>query len=249
MDMGSSDNHILLAKLKDAIKISERRIHFIGFLNESETAFAREFLSSHAASHMFWGGYDEAERTLIGFFPDYIEPNNLNFPISAITFSYRNEDILSHRDFLGSFMALGVERFSLGDILAEKGRCVTFVKKEMEEYFLTNISKIGRVGVKINQKSAFPLPELREYIEISGVVASERVDCIVALLSKTSREKSVGFIMAGAVFVNHKEVNSISYKLKNGDVVSIRSMGRFIIDELGPLTKKGRVSIKCRKCK
>jgi len=109
--MGQNEKELLLAKLADAGKRSQKRPCFLGFLNENESAFAWDFLKRGAAAGtpMFWGGYEEAERKLLGLFPDYLEPDQNLFPLMPLTFFYRKEDALTHRDFLGALMSLGVE--------------------------------------------------------------------------------------------------------------------------------------------
>ncbi|MGN0479810.1 MAG: S4 domain-containing protein, partial [Hominenteromicrobium sp.] len=92
-----------------------------------------------------------------------------------------------------------------------------------------------------------PLPAAHSFQPVSGVVASDRLDCLVALISGSSREKAAQMIAGGLVSVNHRETLSASARVAQGDTISIRRCGRFILDSLGPKTKKGRLSIKCRK--
>lgn len=238
---------LLLAKLRDSVRTAGRRPCYLGFLDESEAAFCRDFLKREPCGYLLWGGYQGAERVMAGFFPDYMEPSAEDFPIAALTFSCRPGDKLGHRDFLGAFMSLGIERSVLGDILVEEGRAVTFVRREMERYFLDNLQKIGRVGVKIAAGYQEPLPAVREYKDISGVIASNRLDCIAALLCRTSREKAARLIASGAVMVNHQEALGVDRRLEEQDIVSIRGHGKFILDSFGPLTGKGRLNVKCRK--
>lgn len=238
----------MIARLEDSIKLGKKRPCFLGFLDEAQAAFCREYLSrQREISTLFWGGHPEAERVMLGFFPDYCDPSPEAFPIVSLAFSYRKEDKLTHRDFLGSFMAQGVERPVVGDILVGEGLCVAFLRQEMGEYFFQSIRKIGRVGVKTTLSWEGPLPAAHEFRDMSGVVASERLDCLVAFLCRTSREKAAGLIGAGLVELNHRETLSVSQKTKEGDLLSIRKQGRFIIDQLGPLTSKGRLVVKCRK--
>ena len=91
-------------------------------------------------------------------------------------------------------MSLGVERSEVGDILPESGRCVVFVRSELADYFCLNLRKIGNVGVRVQEGAEMPLPLGHEFQGNFGVVASQRLDCIVALLCKTSREKASGLI-------------------------------------------------------
>lgn len=247
---------LLLAKLRDGISLSQKRPFFLGFLDEAEAASCETFLKkSRETNWLFWGGYEEAERRILGLFPDYLDsqaedfPRAELFPLVPLTFLFRESDFLSHRDFLGSFMALGIERDVIGDILVGQGRCIAFIRREMEAYFLQNLRKIGRVGVRMVSGMEGELPYQREFETLPGVVASPRLDCLVAFLCRTSREKAAGLITAGMVMRNHKEVLSVSEQLKEGDSLSVRKHGKFIIDRLGPLTGKGRLSVQCRKYK
>lgn len=241
---------LLKAQLKDGLHISQKRPFFLGFLDEAEAALCTDLLKREpGARYLFWGGYEEAERKLLGLFPDYLDPEPELFPLSPLTFQFRESDVLSHRDFLGSFMALGIQRDVVGDILVGKGTCAVFIRQEMEEYFCQNLRKIGRVGVKVVPGIREPLPIRREFVEISGVVASPRLDCMIALLCRTGREKASELITSGAVMKNHREILSVSDRVSEGDVLSVRKQGKFIIDRLGPLTAKGRLAVVCRKYK
>lgn len=241
------ERELLAKKVRDCLRISRGRPCFLGFLDEAEAAFCQDILKREAAGCLFWGGYEEAQRVMAGFFPDYMEPSPEAFPMSALTIRSRPEDGLGHRDFLGSFMALGVERGVVGDILVGEGRCVVFVREEMERYFLDNIRKIGRAGVKLSPGFEEPLPIAHTFKEMGGVVASERLDCLVAFLCHTSRGKAADMISAGLVAVNHREASGGAGKMEEGDTVSVRGHGKFIIDQFGPLTGKGRLNVKCRK--
>lgn len=238
---------LLLAKLRDSARIAQRRPCYLGFLDESEAAFCRDFLRREPAGYLLWGGYKDAERVIVGFFPDYMKPTADSFPLTALTFTYRAGDKLGHRDFLGAFMRLGIERSVIGDILVEEGRTVAFVRLEMERYFCDNLRKIGRVGVKVTAGYQEPLPDILEYKDISGVVASDRLDCIAALLCRTSREKAARLITSGAVMVNHQETIAVDQRLEENDVISVRGHGKFVLDSFGPFTSKGRLTVKCRK--
>ena len=82
---------------------------------------------------------------------------------------------------------------------------------------------------------------------MGGVIASDRLDCLIALLCHTSRERASRLITSGVVALNHQEVLELSARVNEGDIVSVRGHGKFIIDSLGPLTSKGRLTVKCRK--
>ena len=102
-------------------------------------------------------------------------------------------------------------------------------------------------GPESSGKTTLALQILAEAQAMGGVVASERLDCLVAFLAGTGREKAAQMVHAGLVSVNHRETDSVSHRVNEGDIISIRRCGRFIVDMLGPVTKKGRLSVKCRK--
>lgn len=245
-----TNDSLLEAKLQDAAKLcsSNNRPHFIGFLDEREAELTERIMKKSAfKNYMLWGGQEASERVVFGAFPDYMEPDTSAFPIVPITATFRTGDTLSHRDFLGALMAAGINRDTLGDLLVEEGRCVLFVKAEIAEYVLQQITKIGRVGVKLEKGMREPLPQGRKFSPFSAVVASSRLDCIVAAAISTSREKASTLIESGAVLLNHVETTSVSVTVHDGDKLSIRGKGRFVLDQIGPVTKKGRLSIAGRK--
>ena len=246
--MNGDERKLLEARLADCVRLGEKRPAFLGFLELSERAEAEAYLRrTRAENWCFFGGWEDAERVMLGVFPDYLEADASLFPLLGLTVRFRKQDTLSHRDVLGSFMAQGVVRASVGDILVEAGRAVLFVKTELAPHFLSQIEKIGRVGVQVSEGFETPLPAAHKFQPVGGVVASERLDCLVALLAGTSREKAAQMIAGGLVSVNHSETLSASARVASGDVISIRRCGRFIVDALGPKTKKGRLSIQCRK--
>ena len=246
--MSTQEQELFEARVADCVRLGEKRPAFLGFLDLSERTEAERHLKHiHAQNWMFFGGWAEAERVILGVFPDYLEPDESLFPVTPLTITFRKQDVLTHRDFLGSFMAQGVVRASLGDILIEEGRAVLFVKTELSSHFALQIDKIGRVGIRITEGFSDPLPAAHSFQPMSGVIASERLDCFVSFLAASGREKAAQMISSGYVSVNHRETTSVSAKIEEGDVISIRRHGRFIVDSLGPRTKKGRLSIKCRK--
>ena len=153
------DAELLPARINDTEKLCEQTCtpKFLGFLTQAEAALARNILKNARVRTDFFGGYDGAERVMLGCFPDWAE--DFPYPISPLTVFFRKADVLSHRDILGSLMALGIKRETVGDILIEEGRAVVFVCGDVKEYILNQVEKIGRVGVNMTEGCSFPLPE------------------------------------------------------------------------------------------
>ena len=93
----------------------------------------------------------------------------------------------------------------------------------------------------LSQWEEFPGPRLQE---ITGTVASVRLDAVISLAFSSSRSSLMGLIEGGKVFVNGALVTSNGYRLKDGDIISVRTMGKFRYDTTLYQTKKGRYSIR-----
>ena len=132
----SDNDKLFFSKLDDGIYLSEKRqrAYFFPFFTEREQALAERYLVSVGFHRFaFFGGYEGAERKMLGLF--FYEEEE--FPLCAVRFSFRKSDKLSHRDFLGAIMSLGVERETVGDILVEDGSCVVFVRSEIRDYIVS----------------------------------------------------------------------------------------------------------------
>lgn len=235
------EEKLLTARIDDILRQSDQNAapRFLGFLSESEAAICREYLQRKDCEIWFFGGYEDALRNFLCVAPKgYNKPT---FPITPITFNYRKQDKLSHRDFLGSLMALGLTREKIGDILVEDGRCVTFAEKTAAKYALMEISKVGRVGVTLCAGADEPLPERSKKQEFTVTVASARLDCIVSAICSVSRNKALELIEKDAVSVNSFLSNKCTRKIENGDKISVRKNGRFDIVSVDTLSKKGRI--------
>ncbi len=246
----SYEDKILTAQITDGIaRAQERYVNkFIGFLDERQAALALDMLRRQSYTHYsLYGGYEDASRVYLGIFSPYEEPESAIFPIYPVTFTYRAADRLAHRDFLGALMALMITRDSIGDILVGEGHTVAFLSEKAATLAIDELKKVGSVGVKAEQGICTELPQQNSFETIEGVVASERLDSIAALLTKLSREKAVKFITSGLVSINFQATDNISYKLSAGDKISIRGYGRFIFDGVSGTTKKGRTHVTARK--
>lgn len=140
-------------------------------------------------------------------------------------------------------MSLGIERETVGDILVGDGRTIIFVKSELEDYIVSQIFKIGNVGVKICNADLSKLPEGRGTEELLLVVSSLRLDNIVAAVTGLSREKTKSLIMTGNVSQNYIQTMNISQPTAVGDVLIIRGNGKYILNAVMGQTKKGRIRI------
>lgn len=245
----NSEDKLLLAKVYDSINAAKNKNHikYIGFLNLHEISVVKKAVEQQFIKHKFWGGYENAERLIFVAIPDFTEQNDLTFPISAITFKYKVDFKLKHRDFLGTFMSLGIKRSKIGDIIVNDGITVALVHNDILDYLITQITTIGGVGVKVEIGFNDNLIANEKHDMLRYTVSSNRLDCIVAAILKCSRSKATAIIVSGKVFLNDIEALVVDKRIESGSRLSIRSVGKFIIDCVDEVTKKGRVVLKARK--
>lgn len=242
-------DNLFLARVDDLSKLSHRTSvpHFLGFLSEEEQAVAKQFLTSKHINHTFYGGYDGAQRSIMCCMPDWCD--SPVFPITAVTFSYNNSFKLSHRDFLGALMSVGITRESVGDILTEDGRAVIFLKDKISNFVVTQIDKVGRVGVNISEGFKNPLPVMSELVECTVTVSSMRLDCVVSAVCNISRGCAVNFICNNSVLVNSLVTDKITKSLQEGDSLTVRGKGKFFITSASDRSKKGKIILNYSKYK
>lgn len=240
------DSELLPARVGDLKHLCEKTSSpkFLGFLTPDESALVLRCLKNEK-NYAFYGGYDGAERTVAAFLPEWcVTPV---YPITALTFTYRKCDLLTHRDFLGSLMALGIARETVGDILLESGRTVAFVLSDIADFIVSQISRIGRVGVTVKKGFDMPLPSLSKKQAFSATVASLRLDCAVEALCGFSRKEASDKIIDGLVTVNSLCVQKPTSCIESGSTLTVRQKGRFEITACEELSKKGRIILRYNK--
>ena len=247
----SDDEKLLYSRLEDTLYLSNKRgcPCFLGFLDLREQALILRQLSRlHSVNWQFYGGYEDAERSMLAVFPDYYSADDLIYPFSAVAFRYRPSQHLTHRDFLGTLLSAGVRRDKVGDILCGEGLTVVFLSEEIVPYISQQVQKVGGEGITIQRDYDGELPVSHQFAEIKETVASPRLDAVVKVLIRVSREEAAQMIRTGLVSVDHLPIDNVSHMLTAPCTVSVRGYGRFLVDRFGPETKKGRLQFLARKC-
>jgi len=224
-----------------------KSVRFSRFISPHDLAvFKTKFKPSPFVNVAIYGGAKDCERVMLGFFPDFQEPDFSEFPINPLVIT----GVLgfSHRDILGSVLGLGIKREMTGDIFIDGDTAIIMTDSQVSDYLLFNLKTVGRKKVTVEESTCDELviPE-REYEVTRHVIASERLDAFVSAAGKLSRSEAASLIEGGGVSVNFSETQDTSKKLKEGDVISIRHKGRFILDRLLGETRKGRISVEIKK--
>ena len=250
----SPEERLLLSRVWD--KCEQCRTRNIptatGFLSPAEQAAAQGFLVLLGAreSGIFWGGYDGAERAVLLFLPDWMDPSDAGTysPIRCLRAAFRKEENLTHRDFLGSLMALGLTREKIGDILVEKGGCQVLLDPSMTDFLLQNWDSAGREKLTVTPLplSALAVPHAAGK-ELRDTVSSLRLGNGLAGGVFISRGKAAEAVEKGSVQVNYVTCVKPDKPVSAGDTITCRGLGKCVLDSVGAPTKKGRLPVDIRR--
>ncbi len=254
--MGLSDRQRFLSGLKDDeadcfAKLYDRCLRsekfggamFGDFMSMEELSrFEERKRYLPAAEPTLFGGFDGAERRMAGF-----NAEEGDFPIVCVSLTVKAPE-LTHRDYLGSLMGLGIERRKIGDILVRENGALVMAHRDIGDYIANTLSSVGRAAVA----SAWAGPPAgidfgaRKFASVSGTVASMRLDSITALLSGKGRNAAAELIKAGRAFVNGINILKTDVKINDGDVITLRGFGKAIV-QTGGRSKKDRIFVTLKK--
>lgn len=220
---------------------------FTDFLGLAEQSAFNEIKKELRGIHYeAFGGALGAERVMIRFGSEEEIGYALPFPISTVKvepLSPKYADKLTHRDFLGAVLNLGIERDTLGDIVIIDNVGYIFALDNIAEYISENLIKVKRTDMKASLVTELPEGELyrteRRTVQISG----ERLDAVIAKVYSLSREDAQLLFKKRLVFADGKEIDSTSYTPKENEKISVRGHGRFIYIGRQSLSKKGKLNV------
>ena len=249
----------LYARLEDMKKRAVRgEMGISAFLSPREIHYAQAYLNRSGALFLAYGGYGDAERRRIYLLPEYMEGVD-----SPSAFADFGEDSgicairargsgfcnLCHRDFMGSLLALGVERDVIGDIIVLDGTTAVVVcERRIGEFLINEWRSAGRDRIKcdfIELSDSFA-PE-RRYEQINDTVASARIDCVVAALCNLARERARESVVSELCEVDYECEARPDREIVPPCTVSVRGYGKFRVLSIGGQTKKGRLRLVAQK--
>ena len=220
---------------------------FTGFLSASEQdLFFRTLPQIGQISYTLFGGVEGCERQMLRFGSEDQLGYEEEFPICCVEIrpsAPKFADKLSHRDFLGALMNLGIERSTLGDIFIVDKTGYVFCHEKVADYMLANVDRIRHTSVKCKLLRKAPEAVKPTLKEEHLIISSERLDVVVAKLFHLSRSQSLLLFREKKVFVNGRCMENNSGVCKAGDVVSVRGYGKFIYGGCIHETKKGNLNI------
>lgn len=240
----SKEEQLISKRFLDLARIADTKYisTYTDFLNINEQSlFYNVIKELPLINYTFYGGYDSAERCILGFYNEQYE-----FPITCIKIGPKNLKFakeLTHRDYLGALISLGIDRSKLGDIIIDDNFAYLFCHTSIADYIIDNLHIIKHTNVVAQ---LFDLQDFKfepKFKELQANVSSVRLDSILAVAFNISRSKVTEYISKGKVFINGRNIISNNYNLKEKDVISLRGMGKFSFEGVNYTTKKGRLSI------
>ena len=258
------EDQILLNHIGD--KVQQRDQNYMmtatGFLDLRQQSLVKRWcMTEHIDRWTLYGGYDDAERKICLFFPDYVpweegtDPgrewlvqNPQDDPLVVLRVTHSGQKELTHRDYLGSILNLGIKRDPVGDILVRPDGCDIVVERAMGEFLLHNYLQVGRTSIRreVIDVGQIDVSQIR-FEESSDTVASLRLDNLIAAGFRTSRTKAADAIGAGLVFVDGLAVEKPDASVAEGSKLVWRGKGKILLHDVGETTRKGRIFVRFRR--
>ena len=244
-------NDVMLRHLLDLCRKNEKTglWQYSAFLSPAEQD---DWLScAEAAGYSFFltGGYEGAERKILAA-GNEAEQGPPEVPVSVIAVAPRSErfaEELTHRDYLGAILGLGIERGLIGDIIVRDKRAWFFCLSSAADMITSSLVQVRRTAVSAAVTKA-DVPELQpRYMPLRLNVASERLDAVAAAFAGLSRAQAEKLFSAEKVFVNGRMVTDRSARLKEGDILTVRGFGKAVYDGIEHETRKNRLWVLLRK--
>lgn len=219
---------------------------FTGFLSLSDLADFYEIERElDFVPYALSGGYPGAERVVLRFGSEALFGYEEAFPITCVQIQPlvpKFADELSHRDFLGALMNLGIERSTMGDIILKENTGWLFCLETIAPFIIEQLTKIKHTNVTCFIAEEIPIEKEEDLEEIKIQINSERIDAVAAKVYQLSRSESIELFRQKKVFINGRLCENNSCLLKEKDTISVRGYGKFIFAGNQNLSKKGKIN-------
>lgn len=267
MKGGKTGTALTEARLTDAMERMERgEVAVLPFLTPRERGAVQRLLAQWGlrGNAWFWGGYPDAERVCLFLLPWHLTEGlgclpeeadadrmfalleqELSDTVAAVRISGSGYRELSHRDFLGSVLGLGIERDALGDLAVQNPReAVLFCTPVMATFLVEHLEKVANDKVRCRPYTvddSFTNGRVEQ--PLRETVASPRLDCIVAALTGLSREDAQATIKNGFVEVEYEVEERVDRCPPVPCTLTVRGFGKYALRAFDGETKRGRLRL------
>lgn len=210
-----------------------------GFLDLRQRTLAENYCKKiKGLKYEFYGGYEEAERRICMI---YAECETELEPLVVLRITNTGNKVLTHRDYMGSILGLGIKRELVGDILVKPSGADIIILRELADFFISNYDKAGSVDIKVEVASTKDvMPAEENFEEIRETLASLRLDNMVAAAFNISRSKAVEAVNSGLVYINGQQSTKLDKLINQGDKVVLRGKGKIILQDIMANNKKDK---------
>lgn len=213
---------------------------YSAFLNPAEYMC----LANNKNARLF-GGYTDAIYKIAAFSENL--PEYDMFPITAIKIIPYEKGVLTHRDYLGGILGLGLKRNVTGDIIVTDDAAVVYCVENIADFIVDNLKSVGRVSVKTVKTALTDAAANVKFKEICAFVSSLRLDNVLSAAVGVSRQNAVKLLKDGCVKLNYIDETKADKRVNEKDILSVRGVGKFIFDGVSGTSKKDRLRVNIRK--
>lgn len=241
------NGHGIPARIADLIGRAKRTgfYTYTDFLEEPALTDALRAAKAADVSAVTYGGASYSTRRMVRFGEDG-SYGDAEFPLRVLAILPKGEKFaeeMTHRDYLGALLALGIERTSVGDLLID-GKCAwVAVEAPLADFVLRSLDRVGRTAVICRMCEAFPEALAPKTEEIRLTIPSLRLDAVLSRLWHLSREDSQLLFARGLVTCFGRTVEKCTYTPKEGDVIAVKGYGKVTIRSFPGETKRGRIVV------
>jgi len=198
--------------------------------------------------YRFYGGFDEAERSVLCVFGPGDEPMDWDWPFVRINIKNNSFSPFRHRDVLGSVLSLGLRREKIGDIIVDEEQADLYAAAELSDFIIANLDQIKRGGAKPRVADTLtPDAKPEQGRQVTTSVSSLRLDAVIAHGFGIARSDAKALVESGRVKVDHLETDKPDLPVEEGIWLSVRGYGRLKIEKILGLSKKGGVKLSLRR--
>ncbi len=239
---------ILCKKAQNAAQSAMKSgaVRTMPFMNEREQELCVSALNKvKCKEYFFWGGHESTLRKMLAIGDDMPSKEHFDIQLLAITPNF-SKISLTHRDYLGALMSLGITRDYIGDIIVLDNMALVFSAQKFAALICEELTAVKNVNVNARvatQNEENLINAVSKQSEKTLTIASLRLDAILAAMLKTSRKNAADLIRAKYVMINHIKTQNCSFEVQEGDVFSIKGKGKFRLNSVGNKSKKNRIFI------
>lgn len=241
-----ADSRLSLARFLDQLELCQRRSipTHSHFLSDGEQKLARQAIAAAGGvNHRFSGGYEGASRQVCLFLPDWCE-DTPGDPLAGVEVPLPREGKLTHRDFLGALMGLGITRDLLGDILVGETACQVVCLRSALPILLTQWCEVGRHTVSPKEIPLDALTAVESTVQrFQETFQSLRFDAVASSAFRIPRAKAATLISGGRLLLNHLPCSKPDRILEEGDSLTGKGLGKCRLVKVNGLSRKGRIIV------